>query len=260
MSVSSAWTAGLVGFAVLGVGCGQETGPGSAGLNDSFGGRLLASSTAFVGMSLTESGGIITGSAWSGIAAALDRGARVTGSLAGDTVTLRLVGPVDQPDWFFNGTWTADTLRGELAFVIGAGFQVELGRIDTIPSGNGTVAVRGAETGDGSGKSLFGYDQQGMPLLGIETGAPLRATLIVSWPGQARPKVGETFLGASGGPVVSFIRDSETSYTVSSGVVRIDHSNRFTLIGRVDVTAKNPAGGTVTVSSSFSAGCEFGYC
>lgn len=231
MSGSRVLTAALLGVVLLTAGCGQETGPASAGLNGNFGGRLLGLNPDFAGMSLTESGGLISGSAWSGIAPALDRGARVTGSLAGNRVTLRLVGPVGQPEWFFNGTWASDTLRGELALVVGAGFPVELVRIDTIPSGNGTIVVRGAETGDGSGKALFGYDQQGMPLLGIETSAPFTAQLIVSWPGRDRPKVGQASLGAPGSPVVTLIRDGETFYAASSGLVRIElfepvHSDR----------------------------------
>ncbi len=168
----------MAAVAIVLAGCGAETGPAPAGLHGSFGGRMFGLPD-FFGLSLLESGGVVTGSAWSGISRTLDRSARVTGSLAGKSVALRLEGPAGQPDWFFNGTWDTDSLRGEVALVVGRGFNVELGRVDTIPTGTATIAVRGAETSDVAGRALFGYEQNGdyAPALAIETGPPFAALL-----------------------------------------------------------------------------------
>ncbi len=255
----------LAAGALVLAGCGAETGPAPAGLNGSFGGRMFGV-TDFFGLSLRESGGVITGSAWSSISATLDRSARVTGSLAGKTVALRLKGPAGQPDWFFNGTWDADSLRGEVAIVVGRGFNVDLGRVDTIPSGNATIAVRGAETSDAAGRELFGYDQNDnyAPVLAIETGPPFAALVSFKWPGRVRPGVGDVPLGESSRPAVFFLRDQNSgnpiSYTVTGGTLRIEHANRFTLAGRIELTARSPSGGVVTVTGTYSAGCVFGYC
>lgn len=255
----------VAALVIMLAGCGTETGPVAAGLNGSFGGRMFGVED-FLGLSLRESGGVVTGSAWSGIAPTLDHGARVTGSLAGNVVTLRLEGPAGQPDWFFNGTWEADSLRGEVALVVGRGFDVALGRIDTIPTGTAAIAVRGAETGDATGRALFGYEATDgyAPALVIETDAPFAAVVNLKWPGRVRPGVGDAPLGASSRPTVQFVRDPNSAnpitYTVTGGTLRIEHSNRFTLSGRVELTARSPSGGVVTVTGTYSAGCVFGFC
>ncbi len=76
--------------------------------------------------------------------------------------------------------------------------------------------------------------------------------------------MGDTPLGESSRPTVFFVRDQNSGnpivYTVTGGTLRIEHSNRFTLAGRIDLTARSPSGGVVTVSGTYSAGCVFGYC
>ena len=64
--MSAGRTAALAAVAIVLAGCGAETGPAPVGLNGSFGGRMFGVSD-FFGLSLRESGGVVTGSAWSGI-------------------------------------------------------------------------------------------------------------------------------------------------------------------------------------------------
>ncbi|MCC7131001.1 MAG: hypothetical protein IT352_00045 [Gemmatimonadales bacterium] len=264
MFVGDRWKWSVVMILGMG-GCVSETGPSEAGLNGSFGGRLLESMD-FVGFSVVESGGVLSGLAWSSIVPGLARATPLTGSRSGTSVTLTIPNASGLGPWVFNGTWADDSLRGEFAQAqaVGFGFLVRLGRIDTIPSGNASISVSGSEQHAGlQGSALFGYDSADHPVVITKTAPPFAATTQFTWNGKARPGRGAYLALGNAVSSITLTRDPDSNpinYSVTGGTVFVDYSNRFTLVGRVELTARSPSGQVVTLAGSYSAGCQFGYC
>ena len=96
------------------------------------------------------------------------------------------------------------------------------------------------------------------------TGAPFPANLIFHWNRRSRPGTGAYPLGGSGQPTVSLVKDptgaSPIGYSVTGGTLRIDHSNRFTLVGRIEMTVRSSTGVILTMAGTFGAGCVSGIC
>jgi len=262
MSGGSLFRAALVLVAGLLAACGADTGPAPSTLDGNFGGRFVGTST-FLGLTLRQTGGTVAGVAWSPILASSDHLARVTGTIANDSVSLRMQA-ANQADWLFDGTWKAGSLAGEMGRGLGGGLRVVLGRVDTIPTNSVAVTVRGAESANATGLAYFYYNPTSGPWLVVETTAPFPAGIYFQWSGRGRPANGAYDLAKADVVSPSFNRDPDTPnfvvYTITGGTLHIDRSNRFTLLGRLDLTARAPSGAVITVTGTYSAGCLAGIC
>lgn len=247
----------LIGVTLAAMACGGEAGPAPAALDGNYGGRVLGVQ-AFLGLALRRSGSAVTGSAWSLFLPSPNHVASVSGTISNDSLALRMQ-VAGQPDWLFNGVWAADSLSGEIALDPRGGFLVTLTRVDTIPSNSATIAVRGAESSDASGLASFGYVSDATPVLLFEIAAPFPATFYFQFPGSARPATGVYSLGGNSPVSLSIVRDPSAPvtapYAVTSGTLRIERANRFTLMGRLDATARGPGGAIISLTGTYSAGC-----
>jgi hypothetical protein len=213
-------------------------------------------------LSLEEAGGMITGSAWQADLRPIHLA--VTGSRTGNTVSLRLFD--DQVDLALEGTYTGDTL--DLSTVPGApglGFAAVLPRLDTIPTGRAMISARGATTADATGYAFFIYGFANLdPMLIIDVDPPFASRIFIQWSLRDRPIVGSHSVTSADIVRAELIVDPERSDQTNNpfvgGTIRLDHSNRITLAGQLDLQARLPSGQTVSVTGTFSAGCVDQYC
>jgi hypothetical protein len=241
--------------------CGS-TGPTSPPrLNGNFAGEIFG--TGLIGFSLRDTAGTVTGFAWSAFNLEFSHGLAVTGTLTDTHVSLTLV-PPKSPDhsYGFTGTFERDTLRGQLLNGPGRGFTVEAVRIDTVPTGTGSITVRGADSLDAVGYTSFSYLQgSNEPSLIFNADPPFSVGIGLGFPAFTQPGVYLVGTGRPAGGMIFIGRPFEaTTYLAIGGTIRIDRSNRIALIGHFDFTARADNGDTVSVTGPFSAGCAAADC
>jgi hypothetical protein len=170
--------------------------------------------------------------------------------------------PPKSPDhaYGFVGTFERDTLRGQLLNGPGRGFPVEAVRVDTVPIGTGSIAVRGADSLDTVGYTFFFFDLANTPSLTFNADPPFGVGIGLGFPAGTRPGLYPVGPGGVGGIVAIGRPAGPAIYRPRGGTVQIDRSNRIALIGRFDFMAQADNGDTVSVKGPFSAGCAAADC
>ena len=254
--------------ALLAAACGVTEPEPPAAIEGSFG-TPLADRNAYLAISLSERGGVLTGRAWSNFSGTLIGGATITGEWTPPQVRIDLhpLLPFGVVDWHLVGRLEGDTLKGEF-FTAGVNRQqVELPRVRAVPSGEYTLAVSGAVADTARGWAVFGYGGGSFRLVQIfSIAAGSSSSMIVFWGQRNRPAPGTYRVSPEGGPApaVRFAHQvpegPEVSYTVQDGRLVIETSERYVLAGRFLMTARDTAGRVVTLHGIFSAGCSGNAC
>lgn len=248
---------------LLAIACaGDGTGPITQGLTGSYAASFNAQAEVLT-VHLRADGGAISGFGWSTISEAALSGMSITGTYSGSVVQFDLLPSQGLGPWHFVGELRSDTLRGDFALVPGAGFQVALPRVDTVPTGQTSLDVSGALNLTLSGGAVFGYEGSGSQIaLAIRsTGTTYYWTRIV-WTRSTVPPPGTYSIGNQGGidPTGSFVRYAPAmdprALPITNGTIVVEASDRFALIGRLDLSILDPATSLPSiVRGSFSAGC-----
>jgi len=264
-STLAARLGGLVAAAAI-CGC-NSTGPAvHVGLNGNFG---STTNYGWVGVTLRESGGIVSGTGWSSLTDKLQRGATVAGTYQAPVVQFDVAARGGGETWHFSGTFERDTLRGDFGLLSTPGFPIELTRIDTVPSGEYTLHLTGAITADFVGTPGFAS----IPLTNtfaivLEPPGPPLYQVNFHWNGRDRPPAGVYPLsfGPNANPRGRVFRydgsdPNSIELPAQRGTLWLDVSTRWAMIGRFDFTLTDPANnGTVTARANFSAGCVGSTC
>jgi hypothetical protein len=250
-----------IGIAAILLGCNSTEPQKLSGLNGNFG----STAGGWLGLSLREAGGNVTGTAWSG---AFLYGATVTGTYQPPNFDFQVVPRVPgfTPAQRLMGTFEGDTLRGEY---VGNTTILELARIDTVPTGLYTLHLTGAISADLIGRPVFTYlaGGNGFAILLDSPGPPLYQVTLY-WSSNERPPAGVYPLsfGVDDSPRGGVYRydTSSSSYVelpAISATLWLDVSTRRAMIGRFEFFLTDVAtGGAVTARANFSAGCTGTVC
>lgn len=230
-----------------------------AGLNGNFG---ITNSTGFwLGLTLHESGGVVTGTGWSGDLMRLRQGITVTGTWQPPQVHLNLLQRQNGVTGRFDGTFERDTLRGIYELEPAMKPFLELTRVDTVPTGHYELHLTGDITGDFTGEGVFiHFPSQHVVGLSLDTN-PFLWRFGISWENIARPPVGAYPLSsaANARPRAAFGIEGFgfQHFPFVAGTFTLDVSTRWAMIGHFEFTATNPAtGGIVTARGTFNTGCQ----
>lgn len=258
-------TAKLFRFGVAAVvfGCTSTEPRQPAGLNGNFG---STSSSGWLGVTLRESAGLVTGTGWSA-GGKLRFGGTITGTYQAPAVQFDLVTRQGGETWRFSGTFERDTLRGDFAQIPFQGALVELARTDTVPTGEYTLHLTGAITADLVGApAFFSVPSSNGFALSFESAGPPLYQVTIFWEGGNRPQAGGYPLsfGPGASPLAGVYRYEAPGFVhlpPISGTLTLDVSTRRAMIGRFELVVTDPAtGGIVTARASFSAGCTGNAC
>lgn len=236
-----------------------------AGLTGNF---AITGSTGFwLGVTLRESGGIVTGTGWSGNLNRLRQGMTITGTYQPPGVQLDLVPRKGGPTGHFNGAFDRDTLRGIYELDPFSKPYIELTRIDTVPTGEYVLHLTGALSGDFVGDPTFTTISAANAFaLELESAGPPQYRVVFFWESANRPpaRVYSLSFGPGAAPLAGVYRYDAPVFVQLlplAGTLTLEVSTRWALIGRFDLTVTDPTtGGTVTARGSFSAGCTGTAC
>jgi len=260
-----------LGVAAVAFGCNSTEPRPPLGLNGSFGSTREQD---WVGVTLHESGGVLSGTGWSS-SGRLNEGGIISGTFQEPDVRFDLVPRKSGDTWHFNGTFERDTLRGNLGQGSILGSLIEFARVDAAPSGEYTLHLSGAISGDFVGTPTFFWTRLTLPTRGLELvlesggpnpGDPPLYDVSFFWAQSNRPPAGVYSLsftpGASPEAAVSrYDAGSFVTLPAQHGVLTLEASTRWALIGHFTITATDPVtGGVVTASGHFSAGCTGDNC
>ena len=251
---------------VLVTSCSDGTAPPPVGVSGNFEGRLLENpSEWYLGFSLNESGGVITGTGFVTVYPAY--AAVVHGTYHEPEVELTIQPTGTGLTYTFVGALRGDTLSGHLHPGGPLPLAFEFIRTDTVAHGHHETELEGAIVRSETGTSFFAYMEQGWVALMLEpTAGTPRTTIRFEWKGHHYPDRGTFELSGNaeifprvfvaemgGGGIVRHL-------PVRSGSITIDVSRRFALLGRYELVASDPAGNDVRLHGHFSAGCYSPYC
>ncbi len=244
---------------------GSSTEPAQpTGLNGSFG--LTSATPYWIGVTLHESGGVITGTGWASQTNALRHGATVTGTYNAPAVSLDLVPRVPGTTLHLTGTFVNDTLR-----VIG---PRELARIKTAPTGVASIHLTGDVTADISPPAEFRTDLRSKDfVIRLEVTEPLDAHwgVFFDWIQIDLPRAGTYVLTDPLSPTSDELPGSALynldepaefgAYRLRSGTVTLEIAERWTMAGHFELIVTNPhTGKPVNVTGTFNTGCAGVIC
>ena len=217
-----------------------------------------------LGLSLTVTGSAVSGAGWLGGQDNPLTPLSISGEFTDPSYTLTLSRvPTGDTVAVLAGHTTSSAMQGSLTrgyWVTPA--VVVFSRTDTGATGWHTTNIAGAATEQLAAASGFGVTQATgffLTLAYPERNFPL---LSLSHPGGRLP-AGTYALGPSSGfagTVVPAYAPSQRFFAVTGGSVRSDVSTPYALLGLLTLNARDSTGATLTLTSTFSAGCGVATC
>jgi len=253
--------------AIAVAGC-SSTGPNTVQLLGNFAAPLGDRTSYLAVRMFMDADGNLSGRGWSSYSSTLAAGVTITGTKAGESVSLLMhpKAPLGLVDWRLDGTLTGDTLRGAFFFERNSAQPVELLRVSTIPLGDYSLSMAGALTDSSIGLATFNYGGGSFRLVQF-LNVPDRSLLVIRWYRRDLPAPGTYLLAPDGtlGPTAEFTYNpgggsDDEDYPVQGGRIVVQESARYVLAGRFDLNATDPRGRAVRLTGTFNAGCTGNAC
>jgi hypothetical protein len=257
--------ASSAGALLLLVAC-ESTGPSTRFLG--YFASPLRDRTSYLAFQIFDTDGRLSGRGWSSYSTTLLAGVTLSGTLTDSSVALaiRPRPPLGLVDWRFEGSLAGDTLKGVFSLPGTDAQRVEMPRVSTIPLGDYVIVATGPGVDSTRGFSTFSYGGGSFRMVQVLS-VPDRSVMVISWNRRDLPAPGRYAVSPEGGeaPAVRFVYAPapgapEVVYQVQSGVITIQQSDRYVLVGRYLMTVAHPDGHLLKLAGVFNSGCTGNAC